>query len=337
MAGKLYLFYGEDEFSARQALEELKRRLGPREVVDPNTTLFDGRSLAYPQLEMTCNTIPFLADWRVVVVDGLLDRFDQRPARSPGRTVSRRNARTSREEWEGLAALAQAMPSTTVLVLLGGKLNPRNPLLVQLHGVAEVREFPAMRGGQLSRWILERVAQLGGEITPGALRLLANFVGGNLRQLNNDLEKLCLYAGPQAIQEEDVTSLVSDARQASIFALVDSMIERRWEEAMKALRQVMDQGAAGPYIVTMLARQVRMMLQAKALEEQGVGHTEMARALGATSDFVLRKTLEQAHTYRADQLQALYRRLLDTDITIKTGAMAEELALETLVAEAAGG
>ena len=305
--------------------------------MDPNTTFFDGRSISFGQLEMSCKPVPFLAEWRLMVVDGLLDRFDERPGRRPVRRAARGDPGRSLQEWEGLAAMVEAMPPTTVLVLLGGRLNPRNPLVVQLRSLAEMREYPALRGGQLRQWAQDRVAQRGGKASPGALRLLTDFIGGNLRQLDSEIQKLCLYVGPRPIGEEDVTNLVSDAREAGIFALVDAMIEGKGPEAMRTLRQIMDQGAAGPYIVTMLARQVRMMLQAKALEQERASDVEIAQALGTTSDFVLRKTLEQAQSYTAAELNALHRRLLDTDVAIKTGAMAEELGMETLVAEVARG
>ena len=46
-----------------------------------------------------------------------------------------------------------------------------------------------------------------------------------------------------------------------------------------------------------------------------------------------KKTLDQASRYSLSRLKDVYRKLLDTDISIKTGKMDPELALNVLVAE----
>ena len=338
MAGDLYIFYGEDDFSAREALGQLKAELGASEAMDPNTTVLDGRQLPFGQLTMLCDTLPFLAGRRLAVVEGLLGRFEDRPDRRPGPRASRAGGARELGEWAGLADYVGMMPPSTALVLLDGRLSPRNPLLRQLRGVAQVRDFPPLRGAQLQDWIRARAVQVGGRIAPGAARLLANHVGGNLRLLHEETRKLALYAGARPVQEEDVRQLVSYAREASIFVLIDAMIERRRGDAMRSLQQLLKQGAAAPFIVTMLARQLRLMVQAKVLTEEGASDAELGAALGTPSEFVLRKTLQQSQAYTLPELKGLYQRLLEADLAIKTGAMIEEeLTLEVLVAEVAGG
>ena len=337
MPGKLYILHGEDEYSSREYLDEIKGRLGPRDALDANTTAFEGRSLAFPEFQMTCNTIPFLGDSRLVIVQGLLERFAARSSGGSRRRSSQGEAGDKASgEWDGVGASIQAMPPTTTVVFIGGPLSTKSSLYSQLAPLGEVKEFPGLRSDRLNRWITDRAGQQDGAISPGAARLLANFVGGNLRQLDSEIRKLCVYAGPRPVDEDDVRGLVEDTRQAGIFTLVDAIMEGRRNEAIRTLRQLIEQGAAGPYIITMLARQVRMVLQAKSLAKEGASGSDMARALGTTSDFVLRKTLEQARSFTEVEIIALYRQFLDADLSIKTGAMTEELALETLVVEAAG-
>ena len=117
-----------------------------------------------------------------------------------------------------------------------------------------------------------------------------------------------------------------------MFSMVDAMIEGRPGAALGTLRRLMEQGAAGPYVLTMLARQVRLMIQARSLEAEGAARGQMARAMGS-GDFVVRKSLEQAGAFSDQALREIYRRLLETDVAIKTGGVADDLGLETLVAE----
>lgn len=337
MAGKTYVFHGE-EFAARGAVAHLKASLGPADALAANTTAFDGRRVSFGEVAMAVKTVPFLADHRLVVVEGLLERFEEsRPRRDrpPGADIA-----PERDEgpdpWAGLPALVRSTPPTTVLVFLSERLTARNPVLAQLRQAADVQEFRQPKGRELAAWVTGRVAGLGGQITPPAARLLASYAGGSLRQLDGEVQKLCLYARSRAIQEEDVRLLVADAREASVFALVDALVEGRRAEALRALRDLMDQGAAALYIIAMLARQLRMVAQVRSLRAHGASEAEMLRAIGTGSEFVLRKVRDQARACSDERLVALYRRLLEADLAIKTGALPEELTLETLVADAAG-
>ena len=333
MGGKTYIFYGEDEPSASEALHVVKQALGPPEEVLTNTTTFDGRVLMPGELEMACNTVPFMSGYRLIVVNGFLERFEERQAPRPSRKEPTKVARE--DEWARLGPMVKGTPPSTVLVFLSGKVSPRNPVLAVIKEGAEVRVFPLLKGPDLESWIRERVAKAGGKITPGAVRLLENFAGNDLRLLDNELLKLCTYAGLRPVDEEMVQHLTNDAREASIFDLVDGMMQGRHTVGRRTVRQLMEQGAGGPYIITMLARQVRMLLIAKSLRNAGGSPADLPRALGTNSDFVVRKVIDQARPYSMGQLKLLHERLLQADISMKDGTSTDELALEMLVLEAA--
>ena len=60
---------------------------------------------------------------------------------------------------------------------------------------------------------------------------------------------------------------------------------------------------------------------------------EIQNKLGLTSDFALRKTLERADRYPLARLKEVYHKLLEADLSIKTGKYEGELALNILFAE----
>ena len=85
----IYLLYGQDEFSLRETLSSLKEDVGSAELRDLNITSLDGSQVSFDELAATCNTVPFLADKRLVIVEGLLSRFESRaPSRGRARAVS---------------------------------------------------------------------------------------------------------------------------------------------------------------------------------------------------------------------------------------------------------
>ena len=112
------MLYGGDEFSAAAALVGIKARLGPGEALDPNTNVLDGHRLTPDELAMVCNTIPFLGDHRLVIVEGLLERMERGQGRRQG-SRGKEQARAA-GEWSGLPEMVETMAPATTLVIMGG-------------------------------------------------------------------------------------------------------------------------------------------------------------------------------------------------------------------------
>lgn len=318
----LYIFYGEDDFSLKETLAELKEKLAAEGLGAADITVLEGNKLSLDELKAICDTIPFLAPKRMVIVDGLLSRFEQK-----GRT------RPELGEWRALNGYIATMPPSTVLVLVNAKLRRDNPVLRELTPRAKVREFPPVRGAALHDWVLSRLREKGGDISPTALQLLTNLVGDNLWILCNEIDKLYLYCQGRRIEEGDVQLLVSYAQEANIFALVDAIIQRRAAAAERLLHQLIDRGATPPYLLFMITRQFRLLVQAKELSKQRLPTVELIGRLGVPSEYVLRRVMEQAREYSLGQLREIYGKLLDTDMSIKTGLLKGGLALDLLVAD----
>lgn len=325
---RAYLLYGADDFSVTRALSELKATLGPAEELMANTATLDGKELSFAQLKMICDTIPFLAGHRLVIVQGLFERFERRergPMTAPPKGFA---------EWEHVGGYTGMMPETTTLIFISGALSPGNPLLRAVQGRITVRAFSTLKGFELHKWIEQHVVDAGGQIEPAAVRLLAEFVSGDLRLIDSEVKKLVLFANGRTVRESDVRALVHSTHEAIIFELTDALVLGQ-PQAMRVLKELLEQGEPAPMIITMLSRQLRLMLQAKSALDAGVEVEELGEILGTTSDFVVRKTRDQVRSYSLEALKAFYIRLLETDLAIKSGELKDELALELFVAESA--
>ena len=335
----IYVLYGRDEFSLHEELKRIKASLGDSESLATNTTVFEGKQVSLGQLLDACMALPFLGTSRLVIVEGLLTRFERGARTSKdsdgGEAEDEPVAATkgAKKEWDELKKRVGGMPPTTVLVFVDGEIGKGNTLLKQLAPLAEVREFPVLRGAELGGWIRARVKSGAGTISPDAAKMLALFVGDNLAVLASEIDKLILYAAGRRIEDKDVKEVVSYAREANVFAMVDALIEGRSAAAAPILQQLLDEGAAAPYLLYMITRQVRLLVQIKELSNQKRNRNEIRERLAIASDFVLNKALEQSRNYSMERLEQIYRKLLETDIAIKQGTWKGELALDLLVAE----
>lgn len=312
----LYILFGTNDFSLREGLKRIKEGLGDGELLASNATIFEGQQLKPSQLMDVCSAMPFLGSHRLVIVEGLLGRIEG-----------------SAGEWLALKDFVGVMPETTVLVLIDGQLKKGNPLLKELAALASVKEFPLLKGAALTRWIERRVAEKGSTISGRAAKMLAELAGDDLWVLSGEVEKLVLYALGRRIEEEDVRKVASAAREFNVFVMVDALIEGRASAAARSLHQLLEEGATAPYLLVMITRQLRIMLQGKELSLMRIPTADIRKRLSMAPPYAVTKALEQSKRYSMERLEQVYRKLLDTDLAIKRGVWRGELALDLLVAE----
>ena len=328
----LYIFSGPDDYSLSQALDELQKECDTSSAFSAGVTTIDGQQVTPDQLRNVCGTAPFLSGKRLVIIKGLLERFEPR-----GRPRQRKTASTRQTDSSQLLANFKAcfdnVPDSTVLVLVENRLTGNNTLFKELAGKAVVKSFPLLKEIKLRQWIQEQVKKENSSISPQAVDLLAKLVGGNLWIMAGEINKLVSFASGCRIEDGDVRTLVGQAQQANVFDMVDAILEFKTDVASQWLQQLLQKGAAPTYLLFMLCRQVRLIVRAMELTRQGTPETEIQNRLGLTSGFIVRKTIEQSKRYSLERLQAVYHRLLAADLWIKTGKYDGELAITILVAE----
>jgi DNA polymerase-3 subunit delta len=327
-----YILYGKDDFSLQQALGEIKNELGNREMLDVNTSILYGQQLSLIQLRDACSVVPFLCPNRLVIVKGLLGRFEQRSGPERRVTRSRAKLNSGLEEWMGLADCVKQMSPTTVLVLVDGEIKANNRLLKSLAALAKVMTFRPVKDKELSSWIQDRVKQGGGAISPVAVKLLVGLVGADLWVMSGEIDKLLAYCAGQVITEDSVKQVTSYAREANIFALVDAILEGRMKVAQQMLHRLIQEGASPSYVLAMITRQLRLIVMAKELGQE-LFRPEIRRRLEPTSDYGLEKAVKQSKAYTLERVKKTYHKLLEADVAIKTGKYDGDLALDLLVVE----
>jgi DNA polymerase-3 subunit delta len=336
-----YVFHGENQFSLQEKLAGLRRRLAGADagMADLNTNVLEGSRLTLGELRHVCDAIPFLADRRLVIVHGLLSRL------APADRGQEEDAPPKEEqEWKRRALqeladyLPQLAPTTRLVFVERETLRPNHPILELAReqgkpgkGFIEHFKLPAER--DLPAWIQDRArsaAQGPGQISSEAAALLAALIGPDLRLLDLEIEKLLLYAGDRMVTSEDVQLLVSHAREASIFDLVDCVGRRETGRALRLLHRLLDEGEPPLKLLAMLARQIRILIQLREIGEREMDPREVARQL-KLHPFVVQKGLTQARNFELAQLEAAHERVVQTDWAIKSGRSEPVLALDMLV------
>jgi DNA polymerase-3 subunit delta len=333
-----YVFHGQDEPGLKDRLAAFCGDLfADPMAADLNTTRLESETVQPGDIEAAAGTLPFMSDVRLVLVENVTD------------------ANLARDLIDRIPDLIPALPDSTRLVFVETgvqghtqdspaalkRKTARRAALKKLINAVEndprgkILAFDLPRDP--GRWITERAAQHRAAIEPGAARLLAERIGSDLTLADTELAKLATYTnGERPISAEDVDLLTPYSPEASIFHMVDALGQRRGKAALSLLHRLIDDGDEPLRIFGMIVRQYRLLIQMREHLDGGQPASSAPQALGVR-DFVARKLAGQARQYRLDQLERIYHFLLETDLSIKTGEIEPQLALESFIARLSRG
>ena len=321
----IHLLYGEDSLSVEEMLASLRAGEDSDDgLYDINTTTLNGATVSLAELEAAWSTIPFLADRRTVIVRDLLARMEQGRGRGSGRSA------TLEGEWAEIGDRLAHVPDSTELIFVDGAVSRGNPLLRAARPFAQVQEFRLPSVRDMPGWVRQRADRLGAGIEPSAISALVDAIGSDTRIVDMELQKLALYRSGSMIRRQDVEAMVSYVREANIFAAVDAALEGRAGIALRMAHQLLEAGRPPTYVITMLARQVRFLILAKDLKGRGIAQDEIGRRL-SISGYPLTKTMQQEGRFTPERLVDIHRKLIEADLSIKTGAADEDTALDALI------
>ncbi|HNS52013.1 MAG TPA: DNA polymerase III subunit delta [Anaerolineae bacterium] len=331
-----YILHGDDDLALEEELDKLKRDVAA--AADLNSHLFTAAQITMSELRHACDTIPFLADCRLVMVRGLLERLEPaRKSRDQQPAVQEDPAWKSAFLADLLAYLPHVPPTTRLIFVERKSLDASHRVLklareLGLREKTHLIECKRPKLSDLPRRITQLVGERQGKITPEAARLLADLIGPDMRLLHAELDKLLAYAEGRPISAQDVQALVSQAREAVIFDLTDCLARRETASALRITHHLLDDGAEPLYVISMLARQVRILIQVGGLRSERLSRDQIVARLGL-HPYAVDKALAQAGSFSTEQLQAAHHRIVSADWAIKTGEIEPPLALDLLVVD----
>lgn len=311
-----YCLYGEDDYRREEALAHLLDALLPEGARELNLDQLRPGEPESGSILGSARTLPFLAARRVVLIRGA-------------------EALSKQQEEELLGYLNDPSP-TTSLVLSARRLDLRTRLAGALQQKGVVLRFERLGADSMKDSLLAAARARGKRLSPEAVSLLITLAGDDLRQAIYGVEKATLFVGErEEITPQDVESLVGEGRARSIFQLTDAVGVKNLGDALCCLTKLLQNGEEPLAILGMLARQIRLLVRAKALRELATPSGEMARAL-ALPPRVVQTLAEQGISLSWQQLAGAFHSLYRADLAIKTGRAGAPAVLHRLLWDLCG-
>lgn len=288
------LFTGDNPYALRMEkkrwIEEFTKKFGEDTVVR-----VDGKGLAVRDLLDEVGVMPFLAEKRMVVVDGV--------------------PKSTKEE---IQALENAIHPATVLLVVDAAPDKRLGGVKRLMETATVKTFPPLRGPKLAQWVAEEAASLGASFARGAHEALLERVGEDQEALSTELAKLSLAVRGRAITPEDVDLHSIPTDEGVVWTMTDMVSAGKKAEALAYARRLLERGSDAYGLWAILLSMLKNVVAVRAALDDGLSGKDVADRTGV-HPFALRSVQPYAAKCRAADLAAAVAWATEADVRLKTG------------------
>ena len=357
-AKPLALVCGDDDFAvkqrARQIFADWSAELGgmDHETIEASVGNSGDALTVIGKLREALQTLPFFGGGKVVWLRDCNFLGEERTASSAAVT-------------ETLAALAEELKNfswqNVRLLISAGKVDKRKTFFKTVEKIGAVEIFSAWSvddkdwAERAEAAALNAFKQRTKNVSDDALAELVSRVGPNPRQLESEVEKLCLFAGERnSIELPDVQAISSRNKSARAFALGDALGDRDLPRLLKRLDEELwetkfDKDKSEIGLLYGLISKVRAMLLLKEMLREGwIKETRDYNSFKAQLErvpadklpadrkfnplainpYVLYKALPQAKKYSSGELVRAMEVLLRCNQRLVSSGLDEALVLQ---------
>ncbi len=304
-----YLLYGEEAYLKQQYKHNLIKALNPDEDT-MNFNHYEGKGIDVKQLIDLCETMPFFADRRVILLE---------------------DTGFFKNKSEELADYMKELPDYLCLVFVESEVDKRNRMYKAVKACGTIAEFARQDEKTLMRWAAGILGKAGKKITQRDMELLLTKTGTDMGNLRMELEKLICYTeGRDVVTAEDIEEICTTQTTNRIFDMVRAVTERNQKRALDLYYDLLTLKEPPMRILFLLAKQYRQLLQVKQFAEAGLAQPEMASKLGVPS-FAVRNIASCARAYTISELEQALKDFVDAEESVKTGRLEDKLSVELLI------
>jgi len=290
----LYLIAGTDGAKIDATRSRLRAR-AEREAGSDALEVFEpGEGRGMPDHEALLAAIPAMSlmeSRRYLLADGI-ERWRDR-------------------QLEAVATAVGDLPPDLTLVLISRAKAPAKLAKAVKAAKGEIHEFEAPKARDMPRVLVADAKRLGFRLEPTAARVLVDRMGASPVRLQNELERLALWAGEGGtVSAADLEAMIADTSEAAVWSLSDALLERDAAGALRIGERLIDQGENVTGLIYGLASRLRSACAAAGQLAQGIPPKQVESSL-------------KMHPYAAKQLVGRLRNADVADLRAATEALAE--------------
>lgn len=309
---RIYLLYGEENYLVQQNKNNLMKYLTKDMMDDMNINRYQGPDVNVDQVIEMAETLPFFADYRVILVE---------------------NSGWFADGNDAFAEYIDRIPETTVFVFVEQKVDGRKSLVSAVKKIGVTVNYLYQEDDILSAWMKKRAADAGLNISPAITKLLIGRVGNQMQRLSMELEKLISYClGSGEITAKDIDAVCTDTIEDRIFEMVEAVSLKNQKRVLSLYKDLLMLKEAPAKILAILNSEYARLLTIKSLADKGMNESAIAATMGVTN-FIVSKRMPTVRKYKMDEIKNCLKKGIQADQSYKEGKIVDRIAVEVLLIE----
>ncbi len=306
---KCYLIYGEEAYLRNQNREKLvKGLLG--DGMSMNFTRYEGDSINPGEVIDMAETMPFLSDKRVILVE---------------------NSGFFKNGCPELSEYLKAPSETTYFIFAEKEVDKRKDIYKTVSKSGFEICCDEMDEDNLSKWIFSKIRNEGKNISPRAIRFFLERVGTDMSNINTEIEKLVCYCMDRSeVTEADIEAVCAGWLTNRIFAMTDAIVEKNQKKAIDLYYDLLALKEPPAKILALITRQFNLMLQVKEMNANHKDNGTIASAV-KLAPFLVGKYINWAKGYTTKELVDTLELCATNDEAVKTGKLDYVISVEMVI------
>jgi DNA polymerase III subunit delta len=313
----IYLIWGTELYLAEEAVRTISSLLAPDER-DFNLSIHNLDEISVQEVMEDAETMPFLGERRIVVMKNAVFL-----------TAAKDKAKIEHDLKIFENYIQNPADYTTLVIVVPyEKLDERKKIVKQIKSQAEIIQVSQLSNETAERWLVKEAETLNVSLEKEAIELLLSRLGTKMAVLAKEIEKMALFVGKNGtITKETVDELVARTLEDDVFGLVDHVVHKRTEQALRSFYDLMKQNQEPIQIHALITRQFRIINGVKELHKKGYGEKQIASIL-KLHPYAVKLAAKHASQFDETFLRHCLNEFAETDYKMKTGQMDKTLLLE---------
>jgi DNA polymerase-3 subunit delta len=308
----IIFLYGPDTFRSRQKLNEIIERYKKIHKSGLSLKFFDFEKDNFEDFLDVLKSSSMFREKKLLVLKNL---FSNRKA-----------------ENDFFKNLKEISKSKEIILIYEKEIDEKSPLAKELKKEAKFQKFELLEGIILKNWVKKEFQKYQAKISNEAVEMLINYVGSDLWQMENEIKKLVNFCDKKEIKIKDIKLLVKPKIETDIFKTIDAIAAKNKKRALFLIKEHLQVGDSPTYLLAMINFQFRNLLVIRDLIERGKSLTNILRELDL-HPFLIKKIYFLAKKFSLEDLKKIYQKIFEVDLSIKTGKIDPETALDLLITE----
>jgi DNA polymerase-3 subunit delta len=253
---------------------------------------------------------------RVIDAAGMRSLFSER------RALVVRGADQLKGDGESVPGyLADPTPGVT-LVLVAARPDKRKTVWKKVVEAATVHSADPLKGARLRGFVSDDLRRRGLRVAADGVEELIERVGGDLRRLMGEVDKLEAYGEGKPLGATEVAQVLGRGMGRPLYVMADALAGKQVDKALAEVEDALEDGERPELMLAALHRSLRQMRGTRALLAARASREEIARRLGLPPNmaFKVPALLDAARRWRDGELEGATAALAKADQAIKLGA-----------------